>query len=161
MQDLIEELIFMRTGDKAKGFTLPSKPGNPVDVGSVIGKEPVVLLFFPLAYSSVCTAEMCHMRDSWSQWSALGAQVFGISVDSPFVTDKFRQDEKIPFPILSDFNKDVSRSYGVLHEDLLGLKGVSKRSAFVIGKDGTVKYAWVTDDPKVQVPFEEVKAAVK
>jgi peroxiredoxin len=81
-------------------------------------------------------------------------------VDSPFVTDRFRSDQNIPFPILSDFNKDVASRYGVLHEDLLGLKGVAKRSAFVIGADGRVAYAWVTEDPRVQVPFDEIKAAL-
>lgn len=150
----------LRTGDKAIPFTLPSKPKEPVNVGAHFGKDKVVLLFFPLAFSSVCTTEMCSFRDNWKQWEGLGAKVFGISVDSPFVTDKFRTDEKIPFPILSDFNKDVSRQYGVLHEDLMGLKGVSKRSAFVIGRDGKVKYAWVTEDPKVQVKFDEIKAAL-
>jgi glutaredoxin-dependent peroxiredoxin len=150
----------LRVGDTAVPFTLPSKPGHPVDVGGSIGKDTIVLLFFPFAYSSVCTAEMCGFRDQWKQWEGLHAKVFGISIDSPFVTDKFRVDEKIPFPILSDFNKDVSRQYGVLHEDLMGLKGVSKRSAFVIGGDGKVKYAWVTEDPKVQVKFDEIKAAL-
>jgi peroxiredoxin len=151
----------VKKGDKAIEFKLPQKPKDEIDLGQYIGKEKVVLLFFPLAFSGVCTAEMCEMRDNWKQYDGLGAKVFGISVDSPFVTDKFRQTESIPFPILSDFNKDVSRKYGVLHEDLMGLKGVSKRSAFVIGKDGTVKYAWVTDDPKVQVDFEAIKSALK
>lgn len=148
-------------GDRAIEFKLPQKPKDEVDLGQFIGKQPVVLLFFPLAFSSVCTAEMCAMRDDWKQYEGLGAKVFGISVDSPFVTDKFRQSENIPFPILSDFNKDVSRRYGVLQEDLMGLKGVSKRSAFVIGKDGTVKYAWVSDNPGVQVKFDEIKEALK
>ena len=151
----------IKKGDRAIEFKLPQKPKDEVDLNQYIGKDKIVLLFFPLAFSSVCTAEMCSMRDNWKQYESLGAKVFGISVDSPFVTDKFRQTENIPFPILSDFNKDVSRKYGVLHEDLMGLKGVSKRSAFVIGKDGTVKYAWVTDDPKVQVDFEAIKAALK
>ena len=151
----------IQKGDRAIEFKLPQKPKDEVDLSQYIGKEKIVLLFFPLAFSSVCTAEMCSMRDNWKQYENLGAKVFGISVDSPFVTDKFRQSENIPFPILSDFNKDVSRKYGVLHEDLMGLKGVSKRSAFVIGKDGTVKYAWVTEDPKVQVDFEAIKTALK
>jgi peroxiredoxin len=151
----------IKKGDRAIEFNLPQKPKDEVDLGQYIGKEKVVLLFFPLAFSGVCTAEMCAMRDNWNQFENLGAKVFGISVDSPFVTDKFRQTENIPFPILSDFNKDVSRKYGVLHDDLMGLKGVSKRSAFVIGQDGTVKYAWVTEDPKVQVDFEAIKAALK
>lgn len=147
-------------GDKAPGFTLAAKPGETVDVNEHIGKEPVVLLFFPLAYSPVCTDEMCAMRDAWSDWSSLDAKVFGISVDSPFVTDKFRGDYDIPFPILSDFNKDVSAKYGALHEDLMGLKGVSKRAAFVIGPDGTVAYEWVSDDPSKMPDFDAVRSAV-
>ena len=149
----------IKTGDTAPAITLPVRPKEMVEVP--IGQEKVVLLFFPLAFSPVCTDEMCHMRDSWSEWEALDAKVLGISVDSPFVTDRFRSEEKIPFDLLSDFNKVVSSTYGVLHEDLIGLKGVAKRSAFVIDADGKVAYAWVTDDPRVQVPFDEVKAALK
>ncbi len=149
----------VQKGDSAPAITLPSKFGEDVDVP--IGREKVVLLFFPLAFSPVCTDEMCQMRDSWSEWEGLEANVLGISVDSPFVTDHFRVQESIPFPILSDFNKSVSAQYGVLYEDLKGLKGVAKRSAFVIDADGKVAYAWVTEDPRVQVPFDEVKAALK
>lgn len=150
----------LKTGDRAHAFQLPAKPGDVVDVGALIGSEKIVLLFFPLAFSPVCTDEMCHFRDDWSAWEGLSANVFGISVDSPFVTDKFRAETGAPFPILSDFNKDVSAAYGALHDELVGLKGVSKRAAFVIAEDGTVAYAWVSDDPKVQVDFEAVKAAV-
>lgn len=151
----------VRKGDKAPTFALPAKPGEMVDLNQHIGKERVVLLFFPLAFSSVCTEEMCHFRDNWSQWDNLGAKVFGISVDSPFVTDKFRQEMKIPFPILSDFNKDVAQKYDAMHDDLLGLKGVAKRSAFVIDVNGTISYAWVSDDPRQQVRFDEVRAALE
>src|SRR5436853_6621090 len=140
-------------GDPAPRFKLPSKPREEVDVGALVGKEKIVLLFFPLAFSSVCTAEMCQIRDDWQQYASLGAEVFGSSIDSPFVTDKFRQLERIPFPILSDFNKEVSQAYGVLQENLMGLKGVAKRSVFVIGNDGKIHYRWVTDDAGVQVKF--------
>jgi peroxiredoxin len=150
----------LKLNDRAPSFKLPAKPKAEIDLGQFLGTQPVVLLFFPLAFSSVCTAEMCTMRDDWSQYEKLGAKVFGISVDSPFVTDKFRQLENIPFPILSDFNKDVSRSYGVLLDDLMGLKGVSKRAAFVIGRDGTIKYEWVSDNPGIQVNFDQIKAAL-
>jgi len=150
----------LTTGSLAPKFVLPSKPGSPVDVGSLMGKEKVVLLFFPLAFSSVCTAEMCHFRDGWKQWSELGAKIFAISVDSPFVTDKFRELEGIPFPVLSDFNKTTATSYEALHDDLKGMKGVTKRAAYVIGRDGKIAYAWVSEDPGVQVDFEAVKAAV-
>jgi len=153
--------VSIRSGDKAKGFTLPSKPGEPVNVGEHIGKEPVVLLFFPLSFSPVCTEEMCAMRDSWGEWEPLGAKVFGISVDSPFVTDKFRTELNIPFPILSDFNKEIASEYGALHEELVGLKGVPKRAAFVIDASGSVIYDWVSDDPKVMPDLDAVRNAIK
>ena len=149
----------VKKGDSAPAIKLPAKFGDEVEAR--IGQGKVVVLFFPLVFSPVCTDEMCHFRDTWSEWEGLDAQVLGISVDSPFVTDRFRSEQNIPFPILSDFNKSVSATYGVLHEDLKGLKGVAKRSAFVIDADGTIAYAWVTDDPRVQVPFDEVKAALQ
>lgn len=153
----------IRTGDKAPGFSLPAKPGDVIDLNDALAKGDgkTVLLFFPLAFSPVCTTEMCTMRDAWDRWQNLGANIYGISVDSPFVTDKFRSEERIPFPILSDFNKDVARTYGVLHDEIMGLKGIAKRSAFVIDNDGTVVYDWVSDDPGQQVNFDEIQAAVR
>ncbi|MCZ6835692.1 MAG: redoxin domain-containing protein [Planctomycetota bacterium] len=150
----------IKQGDTAPGFELACKPGETIDLGQILGQETTVLLFFPLAFSPVCTDEMCHFRDNWSDWESLNAKVFGLSVDSPFITEKFRQELDIPFPVLSDFNKDVSRLYGALHEDLKGMKGVSKRSAFVIGSDGIVKYAWISDNPGQQVNFDEIRAAI-
>ena len=146
-------------GDAAPPVKLPVKLGE--DIEAPIGREKVVLLFFPFAFSPVCTDEMCHMRDTWTDWESLGARVLGISADSPFVTARFQSEENIPFPLLSDFNKQVASSYGVLHEDLKGLKGVAKRAAFVIDADGKVAYDWITDDPRVQVPFDEIKKAVQ
>lgn len=150
----------LTVGSAAPRFKLPHKPGEEVDVGALIGKEKVVLLFFPLAFSSVCTEEMCHFRDDWSDWQSLGCSVFGISIDSPFVTDKFRTELRVPFPILSDFNKTVSASYDALHAELLGLKGVTKRAAVVIGSDGKVAYTWEAEIPKTQVDFAALRAAV-
>ena len=150
----------IRKGDMAVGFTLPAKPGEPVDVAEHIGHDRVVLLFFPLAFSPVCTDEMCGLRDEWSKWEDLDAKVFGITVDSPFITDKFRTELRIPFPILSDFNKEVATDWGVLHEELAGLRGVTKRAAFVIDASGTVQYDWVSEDPKVLPDFDAVRAAV-
>lgn len=149
----------VREGDRAPGFELPAAPGETVDVGELIGRETVVLFFFPLAFSPVCTKEMRTVRDGWEGWRELDARVFGISVDSPFVTEKFRREEDLPFPLLSDFNREVSRAYDVLHEDLLGLKGVAKRAAFVIGPDGVVRHAWASDDPRVEPDYEAVRAA--
>ncbi len=148
-------------GSKAPPFTLPSGPGSPVDVGALLGREKIVLLFVPFAFSSLCTAAVCHLRDEWSRWDALGCKVFVVSVDSPFAVAKWRECDRIPFPVLSDFNKDVSRSYGALHEDLKGLKGFAKRSAFVIDATGVVRYASVNEDPSVQVDFAAIEQAVK
>ena len=150
----------IEAGEKAPPFTLPDQPGNEIDVGERIGKRPVVLLFFPLAFSSVCTTEMCAMRDDWSQWGDLEADVFGISVDSPFVNAKFREENDIPFPLLSDFNKRVAADYGVLYDEFFGLHGVAKRSAFVIATDGTVVYQWVTEDAGVEPDYGAVREAV-
>jgi peroxiredoxin len=86
--------------------------------------------------------------------------VFALSVDSPFVVDRFRQAENIPFPVLSDFNKSVCRAYDAIHEDLMGLHGIAKRSAFVVGADGRIVYAWVSEDPRTQVDFEAIRQAV-
>ena len=151
----------VHVGSAAPAFKLPSRPGHVVDLGTVIGTRKTVLLFFPLAFSSVCTTEMCTFRDDWQKWSSLGCAVFGISVDSPFVTDKFRQDLAIPFDILSDFNKDVSRQYGALYEDLMGLKGVGKRAAFVIDASGKVVYAQVNAEAGQQVDFDAIRKAVE
>lgn len=151
----------IRTGDPAHVFTLPAKPGEFVDLGQYVGQDIVVLVFFPLAFSSVCVAEMRTLSNSWERWSGLGARVFGISVDSPFVTDRFRQVENVPFPILSDFNREVASAYDVLYEDYFGLNGVAKRSVFVIDRGGNVVYDWVTDDSDLEPPYEEVEAAVR
>lgn len=151
----------VRIGDPAPGFSLPAAPGEIVDVGESIGERPVVLLFFPLAFSSVCTSEMCAVRDDWARWADLGADVYAISVDSPFVVRRFRQDLDLPFPILSDFNRTVSRRYGTLYEEYFGLEGVSKRSAFVVDPDGTVAYAWVSDDDEVEPDWAAIREAIE
>ena len=109
----------------------------------------------------MCQDELCSIRDSLADYEGLNAQVYGISVDSPFSQEAFAQaNGGFKFPLLSDFNKDVSAAYDVLFEDLLGFKGVSKRSAFVIDKDGTVVYSESSDDPKQLPDFEAIKAAL-
>ncbi len=147
-----------REGDRVDPFTLPDRPGHEVTVAP--GGRPLVILFFPLAWSSICTREMCAVRDEWSAWEALDADVYAISVDSPFVTAKFRDDHALPFPVLSDFNRVVAGRFGVLYEDYFGLRGVAKRSAFVAAPDGRVVHAWVTDDSGEEPDYEAVRAAV-
>jgi len=152
------------TGTKAPDFTLKSKNEEglaDVALSDNFGKSSKVLLFFPLAFTSVCQDELCSIRDSLADYEGLNAQVYGISVDSPFSQEAFAQaNGGFKFPLLSDFNKDVSAAYDVLFEDLLGFKGVSKRSAFVIDKDGTVVYSESSDDPKQLPDFEAIKAAL-
>jgi len=121
----------------------------------------VVLLFFPLVYTSVCTTEMCGVRDTISQYNDLRAKVVGISVDNPFAQKAWAKENKLNFPLLSDFNKEVSTAYGSLFADLKGWKGVSKRSAFVIDRKGTVRYASVSDDPAKIPDFSAIQAALK
>lgn len=148
-------------GDAAPSFSLPMAPGEEVDVGEHLGRESVVLLFFPLAFSPVCTAEMRTFGRRLDELQALDARVFALSVDSPFVTARFREEEGIPFPVLSDFNREVSETYGVLYEELLGLHDVAKRSVFVVGPDGKVVYRWVTEDPGVEPEYDAVEEALR
>ncbi len=150
----------LRIGDIAPRFVLPAAPGEIVDVGARMDEGPVVLLFFPLAFSSVCTEELCAVRDSWEAWTALDADVFGISVDSPFVTRRFREELELPFPLLSDFNHDVGAAYGVLYEDYFGLRGVARRAAFVVGPDGRIAYDWVSERDDVLPDFQAVREVV-
>ena len=147
-------------GSPAPDFSLAPGPVPDRVTLSQHRGEPVVLLFFPLAFSGVCTAEMCRMAEDWSRWAEVGARVLGISVDSPFVNRKFAEETKVPFPLLSDFNKDASSAYGVLYADYFGMRGVAKRAAFVIDGEGTIRYAWVGED-SVLPDFDEIFAAVK
>ncbi|PXA03704.1 peroxiredoxin [Coraliomargarita sinensis] len=150
-------------GTKAPAFTLKTKTADGLEDVSLednLGKQKTVLLFFPLAFTSVCMDEMCSVNQSLDDYSSLNAKVYGISVDSPFTQEKMAEVDKLQFPLLSDFNKEVAKAYDVLFEDLLGFKGVAKRSAFVIDEDGTIIYSESSDDPKQLPDFEAIKAAL-
>jgi len=135
----------LTVGQKAPEFTLFNSDKKEVSLTNFQGKN-VVILFFPMAFTSVCTAELCEMRDNISTYSGLNADILGISVDSPFTLAKFKEEQKLPFDLLSDFNKEVSQAYDTYYETfVLNLKGVSKRSAFVIDKNGVVQYAEVLE----------------
>ena len=147
----------VKVGDIAPTFTLLSTDKKEVSLDSYKGKN-VVLLFFPLAFTSVCTTELCSMRDDIATYSGLDAEILAVSVDSPFTLGKFKEDQGLNFTLLSDFNREVSRSYDSIYEEfVLGLKGVSKRSAFVIDKEGTVKYAEVLDSAGDLPNFDAIK----
>lgn len=124
------------------------------------GKQPVVLLFFPLAWTGVCTQQMCDTRDSMNGYEELGAKVVGISVDSPFALNKFKEDQGLNFDLASDFNREAVKAFDCQYEDLLGFKGVAKRSAFVIDKDGKIAYARVNESAKDVPPKEEIQQAL-
>ncbi|NQY32006.1 MAG: redoxin domain-containing protein [Coraliomargarita sp.] len=154
----------LATGTKAPEFTLKSKNADglaDIALADNFGKQKTVLLFFPLAFTSVCMDEMCSVNSGIQKYKDLNAAVYGISVDSPFTLEKMALVDKLQFPLLSDFNKDVSTAYDVLFEDLLGFKGVSKRSAFVINEEGTIIYAESSDDPKQLPDFDAIMAALQ
>ena len=136
----------IKVGDQAPSFTLRNSATEEVSLSDYKGKN-VVVLFFPLAFTGVCTTELCEIRDTMTEYNKLDAEVVAISVDSPFTLAKYKESEGYNFPLLSDFNKEVSRAYGSLYEDfVLDMKGVSKRSAFVIDEKGIIRYAEVLEN---------------
>lgn len=147
-------------GQPAPDATVFRRPRQPVQLSSLQG-QPLVLLFFPLAFSSVCTLEMCSIAEDYGSWTQLGAKVVGLSVDSPYTNLKFAESCNAEFPILSDWNKEASTAFGVLRTDLGGLKGVSERAAFVIDRAGVVRFSWVGDNPGLLPPFAEIRATVE
>ncbi len=150
-------------GDRAPDFTLKSKSGdmNDISLSDYRDEKNVVILFFPLAYTDVCTDEMCSVSGGLADYDALDAQVLGISVDSPFAQEAWAKENDITIPLLSDFNKEVSAAYGSQFEDLIGFKGVAKRSAFVVDKSGVVRFASVSDDPTELPDFDAIKACLQ
>lgn len=151
----------VKVGDKAPDFKLFDSDKKEVSLSDYKGKN-VVLLFFPLAFSGVCTKEMCSMRDDIGSYSELNAEILGISVDSVFSLDAFKKAEGLNFRLLSDFNKNTSKEYGALFDDFaFGMHGVSKRSAFVIDKDGVIRYAEVMPTPPELPNFEAVKKTLE
>ncbi len=143
-------------GDKAPSFTLRNTEKAEVSLTDY-SNQNVLILFFPLAFTGVCTTELCSIRDNISQYESLDAQVLAISVDSLFTLEQFKKAEGYNFPLLSDFNKEASRAYGALYEDfVLGMKGVSKRSAFLVDKKGMVQYAEVLEDAHEQPNFDAI-----
>jgi peroxiredoxin len=151
----------LKVGDKAPDFTLHDTEKKPRSLKEFLGRK-TVLAFYPGAFTGVCTKEMCTFRDSISRFNEMDAQVVGISVDGPFANKAFASQNNLQFPLLSDFNRVALRAYGVLHESFAGVTAYSaaKRSVFVLDKSGTIRYAWVSDNPGVEPNYDEVAKAV-
>ena len=151
----------LTVGQKAPNFELPDTDKNMVKLESLKGKN-VVLLFFPAAFTSVCTKELCQTRDELSVYNGMNASVFGISVDMPFTLAKFKEANQLTFSLLSDFNKEASTAYDCKYDNwILGLKGVSKRASFVIDKEGVIRFAQVLENASDYPDLEGVKKALE
>ncbi len=143
-------------GEKAPEFKLVGTDLEPIQLQDYKGKN-LILHFFPLAFTSVCTTQLCTANANENDYNALNAEVVGVSVDSPFVLDKFAKENDLRFKLGSDFNREVSKAYGVLFEDdFAGMTHFSMRSAFVIDKEGTIQYAEVTDGKRLP-SFENIR----
>jgi len=148
-------------GQTAPNFKLFNQDKKEIELAALKGKN-VLILFFPFAFTSTCTKELCSVRDNIALYNGLDAIVLGISVDSPFTLVKYREDQKLNFDLLSDFNKTASETYGSIYESFaMGLKGVSKRSAFVIDKNGIVQYAEVLENAGDIPNFELINSTLK
>jgi len=153
----------LAVGTNAPDFTLKTKTADglkDIKLSDHFGKGPVVLLFFPLAFTGVCTQEMCDVSGGLSAYADLGATVYAISVDSPFAQEAWAKANNITVTLLSDLNKTVIKAYDVVFPNLVGVGDTAARAAFVIGKDGVIKYSEQTPTPKDLPSFEKIKAAL-
>lgn len=151
----------VKVGELAPDFTLKSHKLENISLSQFKGEKNVVVLFFPLVNTGTCTKELCSMRDGMAQYENLDAQVLAISVDSPFAQKLWAEQQQFNFPLLSDFNKEVCQAYGAYYDVFvpgkLDMKGVAKRSAFVVDKDGVVRYAEILEDPNTEPNYEAIK----
>ena len=152
----------IKVGDKAPDFTLPDTSLKLRSLRDFSSRN-IILAFFVSAFTSVCTKEMCAFRDSMARLIDLKAQVIGISVNDPFSNRAFAEKNKLVFPILSDHNREVIKSYGIEAFDFAGIKGytVAKRSIFVVDKNGVVRYAWTTDNPEIEPDYYAIEEVLK
>lgn len=152
----------IKKGDKAPDFNLFDTDKNKVSLSDYAGKQNVLLLFFPFAFTSVCTAELCQVRDDISNYNAKDVQVLGISVDSVFSLAKYKEEQGLQYPLLSDFNKAASTIFDSIYDSFTNMdfKGVSKRSAFLIDKKGIVQYAEVLDNAGQVPDFQAIMTEI-
>jgi len=147
----------VETGQKAPNVELVDTEKKPVKISDYVGK-PTVLLFYPGAFTGVCTKEMCTFRDSLTKYNQLGISVVGISVDGPFANKAFKDANGVNFPLLSDYAHEAIKAYGVTLENFAGLKGytASKRAVFVLDKDQNVRFKWISDNPGIEPDYNTV-----
>lgn len=151
----------LSVGHSAPDFKLFSSELKEVSLSDYKGRK-LVVHFFPMAFTGVCTAQLCTMRDSFGYYEGMNADVVGISVDSPFTLAKFKEDQAYQFPLLSDFNKETSQAYGAFYSDFVfNLKGVSKRAAFVINEEGKIIHSEVLEVATDMPDFDAIKKAVE
>jgi alkyl hydroperoxide reductase subunit AhpC len=147
-------------GQLAPDFSLFNSEKTKISLADFKGKN-LVILFFPQAFTGVCTTELCSVRDNLNAYTSLNAEVVGISVDSIFTLAKFKEEQSYNFPLLSDFNKEISQAYGAFYDEFVfDMKGVSRRAAFVVDADGTVQYAEVLESAGDQPNFDAIKATL-
>ena len=151
----------VQAGQEAPDFTLKNTDMQEVTLSSLRGQKNVVVLFVPFAFTGVCTTELCSVRDTLNNYASLNAEVFGISVDSPFAQKQWKDKEHLNFTLLSDFNREACRAYGAYYDNLLGLQGVAKRAAFVIDKAGKVQYAEVLDNARNLPNFDRLRETLQ
>ena len=147
-------------GSKAPDFTLMNQDRQPVTLSKALQNGPVVLAFVPAAFSSVCQKEFCTFRDSLATLGAANAQVMGISTDTFFTLKAWGDQQRFGFPLLSDYNKEVIKQYGVVNPDMIGLKDIAKRAVFVIDRDGTVRHKEVLEDARNEPNYDQVRGAL-
>ena len=154
----IDLIKMIEVGDKAPIFTLVNQDREPVTLNDYRG-ENVVLAFYPGAFTGGCTQEMCTIRDEIAKLENLSARIFGVSVNDPFSNKAFQEENVLNFPLLCDYSREVVKMYDVYHEDFAGLAGytVAKRSVFIVDSEGVIRYKWVTENPGVMPPYEEIK----
>ena len=150
-------------GDKVPAVNLIGTDTKLIDLSKAVKGKPAVIAFFPGAFTSVCTAEMCHFRDDMAVFNSLKARVYGISVDSPFSNKEFKEKNQLNFEILSDYSKEAIKSFGVEMEDFLKVPGftVAKRAVFISDSGGIIKFKWVSENPGIQPDYNAIQEALK
>lgn len=149
-------------GTEAPSFSLPpaGDPESRVTLEEAEGYN-LVLLFFPMAFTSVCTDEACTISENLDQYRRMEAEVVGVSVNSPFTQKAWKDREQFDLPLISDFNREMIEDYDVKRDDLLGLKNVANRAAFVVDREGVIQFSWESEDPGQLPPFEDIRETVE